>query len=1486
MPFDPSKSFEVVEEPPASTFDPGKPFTVVQEPSAFDPSKPFTVVDESPSMRTVTSAPGEAEQGRAPLEPLTPVPQAFPAKQQAQAQEMVRQQGRQPAYPALGKGDLVSAGRQEPPAPEAEIQPIGQPGSVLYGASEVAASVLNRPEYLAAMLNPATAAAVALRFAPGVAKQFVEDLGKAAQGDDQALGRAAAIGIPALAGGIKSGKTITERLRYQTELERAQAASKTGSVDALARQELKSPPTAKPEPLLKESDAELAKIPGERKDDASQISPPTEVHGNVQPLQEPAEELPITEGQPRVQLQTDGGIPEASPDDSAAKATPQELPRDVTKLGDSEFVGYLNKIVNGEPVTLFHGTTKIGLSELNPNSSLTTSRTLAEKFGKGNVYETTAKVPQENLVVDSAKRFLDLIKSGRMTEAEAELEFSKTPSEIKLPNAVEILKSEPPKEVIPPNEEVKTQEKGIQEVAPVPEAQPAGEAPAGAPELIGMGGAVPGEFRPSSEGATAMKYRQLDAERAQRGLEPLVKPEGKTDQAVWDKAMAEIDADPALPDRLISELQRKPRPIEDWENHVLLLRKIDLRNEYAKSTRDIAQAFDDKREQDLVEAKARRADWSDKLTELETASLAAGSERGRALRALQVMANEDFTLASMEQEMRGAVGGRRLTPREMADVERIQKEYEEKTAALEKTASEADRRRVEAESRAVLSELGRQAAEAKVPPPHIQKIVQRIGEVLHTRGDAARERLRGKLFTLSPEVLKDLAEVGADNLFTVGEDVARWTAKMISDIGEHVRPHLEAVLEASRKLYQEIIDAQAGVKKAPKSTTARKTSETVKATIRKTDTPEQKQQKLTERITERVKEGKTNTITASVQQLARAFVEQGVTGREALIDAVHGVLEGIIPDWTRRHTMDAISGYGDYRMLSKDEVSVKLRDLKGQMQQIAKLEDMAGGTAPLRSGVERREVTKAQADLIKIVNDAKRKGGYETTDPNTQLRTALDEVKKRTQTAIDEYERRIREEDYSVRKLSPIKPDDELTSLQATQARLRKKWDQMKREKELENRKPWQKFLDKFVRLERGFKLSSPVVFGKLAAAALTRVAEIATTETVGVGIGKLPGIRAVAKQAPREGGFSVKSFAAGLKGAITKGMADAAQTARTGTTNLEAAYGEKLVDRDWMNFFGRMHGAFKAPVKRFETELALQKRIEHAVRNGIDPSNSLVMARLITESLDDGYRAIFMQHGFSSDFFNRIVGQMEKSKQYQPQAEITARALRFLLPVVRVPANIVAETATGAYGAPLASARVMTHAIRGTLDSLEPKVADSIMRQFKKGSIGLGLMAIGYFNPQMVGGYDWREKRRPGEVKTAGFQIGGADIPRWLTHAPWFELMQIGATISHVKDQHVHGQPKGLSEGMWAAGLGLIEETPFVNEMLHADKLFDPNQRSQYVGEMLKSTLEPQMLIKAAELSDTDVPDSMRRKPKTVPEHIEMGIPGLRQNVPIKPKR
>lgn len=143
------------------------------------------------------------------------------------------------------------------------------------------------------------------------------------------------------------------------------------------------------------------------------------------------------------------------------------------------------------------------------------------------------------------------------------------------------------------------------------------------------------------------------------------------------------------------------------------------------------------------------------------------------------------------------------------------------------------------------------------------------------------------------------------------------------------------------------------------------------------------------------------------QRIAKDLVASGVKEREAVIDGVHEQLQKVLPEITRRETMDAISGYGIYTHLSKEQVDVELRDLKGQMQQLAKLEDMEAGQAPLKTGQERRTPSDTERRLIQEVEAAKKKGGFIVTDPEKQLKSALDAVKTRLRHQIDDLQHSI-----------------------------------------------------------------------------------------------------------------------------------------------------------------------------------------------------------------------------------------------------------------------------------------------------------------------------------------------------------------------------------------------------------------------------------------------------------------------------------------------
>jgi len=272
-----------------------------------------------------------------------------------------------------------------------------------------------------------------------------------------------------------------------------------------------------------------------------------------------------------------------------------------------------------------------------------------------------------------------------------------------------------------------------------------------------------------------------------------------------------------------------------------------------------------------------------------------------------------------------------------------------------------------------------------------------------------------------------------------------------------------------------------------------------------------------------------------------------------------------------------------------------------------------------------------------------------------------------------------------------------------------------------------------------------------------------------------------------------------------------------------------------------------------------------------------LVQMSIGVDAYKDANRAIFMQDNAVSDWWQRhVVGN---PKEGDWAGKLRSKTAQFLIPFAKVPTNIVGETVSYIAGLPIGAVK-LADAYRRGIENVTPEEADKIVRMFKKGSIGAGFFAIGYFNPNAIGGY-YTGKRSDKDVDVGGLRIFNHNIPKWLVHNPLMEALQIGSTVRRVQDSYIGNtdEKQGLAKGIMEAAFGLAEEVPFVNEAGQLNKLGNENDRKIFVGEMAKNTLVPAAVQFAAKYTDKDV----KRKPETFGQHIEMGIPGLRQNVSEK---
>jgi hypothetical protein len=569
--------------------------------------------------------------------------------------------------------------------------------------------------------------------------------------------------------------------------------------------------------------------------------------------------------------------------------------------------------------------------------------------------------------------------------------------------------------------------------------------------------------------------------------------------------------------------------------------------------------------------------------------------------------------------------------------------------------------------------------------------------------------------------------------------------------------------------------------------------------------------------------------------------------------------------------------------------------MKGELQQIAKLEDMAEGQPPLKSGMERRTPTEAERKLIKLVNDAKYKFQVPIEDPETQLKSALDTLKTTYRNRISDLEDRMARKDYAARPRREIELDSDATRLKADVERVKNKWREALLADRLKNRTNWEKALDWGTKYRRAGVLTSPVVIPKLISAGLQRLASLPLEDLVGEGLKRLPGIESVDAKSPIEGaGVNLRAEMRGYSSAYSKGMRDAYDVLKTGHSDLDVLYGkagesytgEYELASKLLEFPGRVHGILKAPIKRAVFERTVQRLGEFYAKQGLDPADEVVKARIAVEAYKVANKAIFLGDNFIASKVQSALAEHVDKNTGHPTVGGKAWSTfgRVALPIVRVPTNIVAETMQYIGGSVSGSMR-LANALRKGTENLKPEQADLIIRELKKGSIGAAVMLVGYFNADVIGGYYQPNKKKTEEdVKWGSIRAYGVDLPSWVLHNPLLETLQFGATIRHVADAKLRKKdedPQGIMAGIGAATLGMTEEVPFVREMLELNKLHNPYERAGFVGEQVKSLAVPAIVQKAATITD-----SKKRNPKTILEHVKTGIPGLRQQVEEKRER
>lgn len=633
--------------------------------------------------------------------------------------------------------------------------------------------------------------------------------------------------------------------------------------------------------------------------------------------------------------------------------------------------------------------------------------------------------------------------------------------------------------------------------------------------------------------------------------------------------------------------------------------------------------------------------------------------------------------------------------------------------------------------------------------------------------------------------------------------------------------------------------------------------------------------------------GLTDKMVSIVAKLARNYVEDGVVTLQEIVGNILNDLKEHAEGLDERTIRDAISGYDQPKKNTLSEVSAKIADLRKQAELASKIEDINAGR-PIKTK-ERNAPRPTPEQTNKMREDLKNAMTKMGIDPYNDK--ALKQYKNRLNKLKTQYQDQITKGNYvqkEIKKRELVK-DREAEKLQADVNSLKHQIDKEMAKIDEANKPKWQRRMEALARFRRAVLLSSVATVGKLGSAAMQRSIISPMEELAGAFIDRIPGIHAISKMAPREGGgfmFDAERRAA-LEWFNKSTYQEAYKKLNTGESEYDDADDKTKKDlvQRWTDVFGNVHSALKVPARANEFMRSVEKRIAFASKNGFDPYKDPVMMETIRAAAKmDAQRSVFMQDNLLSGAYQQMIEGLDarKNKSGDPSkgAKALATGLRLLLPIVKVPTNFAWESASYAAGAVKALPNIYK-AIQSGVGSLKPEEADFVMRALKKQGIGIGMMTLGYFATGSVGGY-YTGKRKEGDLKAGDVKLFGHELPHWMLHSPLMEMLQVGATLRRVHDASVEkGEDSPIFNAGWAAGKGLFGQVPFFNQAgTLGQAVQNPKQASQFGDDFVKSFIIPPTLDQIAKGTDTDESGKpIERKPEGLIEDVGSGIPGLREH-------
>lgn len=179
--------------------------------------------------------------------------------------------------------------------------------------------------------------------------------------------------------------------------------------------------------------------------------------------------------------------------------------------------------------------------------------------------------------------------------------------------------------------------------------------------------------------------------------------------------------------------------------------------------------------------------------------------------------------------------------------------------------------------------------------------------------------------------------------------------------------------------------------------------------------------------------------------LIREKVEQGIDNIDDLVDSIYEDVLEMYPDneLNKREVRDLITQYGKTINPTKDVIELEISRLKSLGKLLSGIEDALSGKRPLRSGLQKRELTLEERNQKRKLRELLRDLPMDDADLSKAWKTALDTIKTRLNNEIQDLDDQISKGEKRKGEKTQIEYDAEANSLKELRDEKRKILDEL-----------------------------------------------------------------------------------------------------------------------------------------------------------------------------------------------------------------------------------------------------------------------------------------------------------------------------------------------------------------------------------------------------------------------------------------------------------